>query len=205
MPPGTTSPPLPQVFYDRHPIEVARSLLGKILLRQSVGGLTTGRIVETEAYLAAGDPACHAARGKTRKNNSMFGSHGRAYVYAIHSRWCLNVVTEPKGTASAVLIRAVEPLIGIPLMQRRRNRDKLTDLTRGPGRLCEALEIDRRLDSWNLTIGRRLWIADDGMSRFPDSAIGCSPRIGVTSAEDLPLRFYVRGHQHVSGAKRLRE
>lgn len=199
------SAPLPREFYDRDPVLVARALLGCLLLRRARAGLAGGRIVETEAYLADGDPACHASRGRTRKNASMFGRPGTAYVYAIHSRWCFNVVTEPEGRASAVLVRAIEPLAGLPLMRARRaarqtGRDDAAlttrDLARGPARLCEALAIDRRLDGWDLTRGTRLWIACDDGPR--PAAIATSARIGVTSGGNLPLRFYWVGSPFVS-------
>ena len=196
--------PLPVSFYDRDAVRVAQELLGKLLVRQSPGGRTVGRIVETEAYLAQGDPACHATRGMTRKNASMFGPPGRAYVYAIHARWCFNVVVQPRQVASAVLIRAVEPLDGVPLMQQRRGRVKPAELTRGPARLCEAFDIDRRLDGWQLGAGRRLWIAEGHPTWLSPNHIGCSPRIGVTSAAERHLRFYVRDNPHVSGPKRWR-
>jgi DNA-3-methyladenine glycosylase len=196
------SSPLPVAFYDRDVVLVARELLGKLLWRQSREGLTVGRIVESEAYLAAGDTACHSARGKTRKNASMFGPPGRAYVYAIHAKWCFNVVTEPRRVASAVLIRAIEPLAGVALMQRRRQLTERTDLARGPARLCAALGIDRRLDGWNLSRGCRLWLSDDPAFELSDPRIGRSPRIGVTSAEELHLRFYLCGNPYVSGPKR---
>jgi DNA-3-methyladenine glycosylase len=199
-----TFPPLPPSFYDRDVVQVARELIGQRIWRQNRNGLVVGRIVETEAYLASGDTACHAARGKTRKNASMFGPPGRAYVYPIHARWCFNVVTEPRWTASAVLIRAVEPLEGIELMQRRRRLDGWTDLARGPSRLCEAFEIDRRLDGWDLSRGRRLWLTADVDFPLAEHLIGNSPRIGVTSAADLCLRFYLRGSHYVSGPKRWR-
>ena len=107
-------------FYLREPAVVARELLGKLMLRETSAGLCGGRIVEVEAYLSARDPACHASRGMTRRNASMFGPPGHAYVYMIHSRWCFNTVTEPMGTPSAVLIRAIEPLFGVELMRQRR-------------------------------------------------------------------------------------
>jgi DNA-3-methyladenine glycosylase len=198
-------PTLPRDFYDRHAIDVARELLGKLLIRETASGRVSGRIIETEAYLASDDPACHAARGQTRKNASMFGPPGHAYVYPIHSRYCFNVVTEPECVPSAVLIRAVEPVCGLALMQTRRRQDRLRELASGPAKLCEALEIDRSLDGWDLTQGRQLWIADAGEPLLEPAAVGCSARIGVTSAEDLPLRFFVRNHDLVSGPRRLRE
>lgn len=197
-------PPLPPDFYDRDVVQVARELVGKRLVRHSRDGIVAGRIVETEAYLAADDPACHAARGRTRKNASMFGPPGRAYVYSIHARWCLNTVTQPRGVPSAVLIRAVQPLLGIGRMQRRRNTERTIDLARGPSRLCQAFQIDRRLDGWDLSRGERLWLTLDPDFPIPHHSIGNSPRIGVTSAFDLCLRFYLRGSNYVSGPNRLR-
>jgi DNA-3-methyladenine glycosylase len=191
--------PLPRSFYAGDPVAVARSLLGQLLLRRTEEGVSGGRIVETEAYLAERDPACHAARGRTRKNASMFGPPGHAYVYPIHARYCFNVVTEPEEIASAVLIRAIEPLAGVEAMQRRRGRQSLRDLASGPAKLCEALAIDRRLDGWDLTLGEQLWIAAD--EERPAFRIAQSPRIGVTSAHDLPLRFFVVGSPLVSGRR----
>lgn len=198
-------PPLPREFYDRHAIDVARGLLGKRLIRETAAGLVSGRIIETEAYLASDDPACHAARGKTRKNASMFGPPGHAYVYPIHSRYCFNVVTEPEGVPSAVLVRAVEPLAGLALMQSRRGQDRLRELASGPAKLCEAFEIDRGWDGWDLTQGCQLWIAAEGGSLVRAASVGRSTRIGVTSAQHLPLRFFIRNHALVSGPRRLRE
>jgi DNA-3-methyladenine glycosylase len=183
-------------FYERDPVTVARALLGQTLVRQTPAGVTTGLIVETEAYLAEGDPACHAARGHTRRNASMFGPPGRAYVYAIHSRWCLNAVTMPAGVACAVLIRAVEPLDGRALMQARRPRSTERDLARGPGRLCEAFAINRALDGHVLTGENQLWITDG--RDVPVEEIETTIRVGVTSGHDLPLRFFVRGNRYVS-------
>lgn len=190
--------PLPEAFYAREPETVARELLGKWLVRRDRTGLCAGVIVETEAYLAQGDSACHAFRGRSRKNATMFGPAGRLYVYAIHSRYCLNAVTERRGVPSAVLIRALEPTLGIGSMEQRRGTDQPRDLTRGPGRLCEALEVDRRLDGWNLTRGDRIWIATP-IEPPSNLAVGRSTRIGVTSAGDLPLRFFLVGNRHVSG------
>ena len=196
---------LDESFYARDPAVVARELIGKRLLRRSVDGLCGGIIVETEAYLAANDPASHSFRGRTRKNRTMFGRAGLLYVYPIHARHCLNAVTETRGVASAVLIRAIEPLVGIEQMrQRRSSGDRAPeprDLTRGPARLCEALAVDRTLDGWNLTRGSRIWIEAHDEDRIEESEIATSPRIGVTSAHDLELRFFRKGCEFVSGRR----
>jgi DNA-3-methyladenine glycosylase len=196
---------LGRAFYNRDVVQVARDLLGCLLLRDSREGLTAGIIVEVEAYLAQGDPANHAFRGPNRKNASMFGPPGHAYVYPIHSRFCLNVVTEPEGVPSAVLIRAIEPTEGIELMRRRRKARSGSqevadlDLARGPARLCEALAIDRTLDGWDLTSGRVLWIeARSGTAARQNLPVVVTTRVGVTAAADLPLRFYLSDCPFVS-------
>ena len=196
--PRVTWKPLPRDFFDRDPLAVARALLGKQLIRREGGIHARGRIVETEAYLAANDPACHASRGKTPRNAMMFSRPGLAYVYAIHSRYCLNVVTEPEGVPSAILIRAVEPIEGIEQMQHRRGRQSLLELARGPARLCEAFGIGRELNGWDLTKGKLLWIADDPAFDTSEHEVFTSPRIGVTSGHELPLRFCYRGNRFVS-------
>ena len=162
--------------------------------------MSTGRIVEVEAYLAQGDAANHAHRGQTRRNASMFGPPGHAYVYPIHGRVCFNAVTESEGIASAVLIRAIEPLKGIEHMQERRRMNKLRDLARGPARLCEALGIDRTFDGWDLTAGKKLWIEpSNDRDKF---RIRTTTRIGVTRAHELALRYFVEDCPHVSGSRR---
>jgi DNA-3-methyladenine glycosylase len=193
------APALPREFYDRDPALVARGLLGKLLIRRSPEGICAGRIVETEAYLSARDPACHAHRGKTRRNASMFGLPGHAYVYMIHAKWCFNTVTEAEHCGSAVLIRALEPLSGLELMQLRRGTDKLLDLARGPARLCQALDITGQLDGWDLTLRKSLWIADDGHQ--PAENIAATPRIGISQAAELPLRFCYADSPFVSGRR----
>ncbi len=205
---------LPRSFYDRDPVTVAKDLLGKVLVRETEEGVTAGLIVETEAYLAHNDPANHAYRGKTNRNRSMFGPPGHAYVYRIHQVCCLNAVTEPEGVPSAVLIRALMPLEGIALMHHRLGRADPFPAT-GPGRLCRAMAIDLALDGWDLTIGAQLWIAENDASTthqspIPDpqsltgeeTAIAITPRIGVTAAKELPLRFYLRIAPFVSFVSR---
>ena len=191
---------LTQDFYNRDPVTVARELIGKHLVRRTSQGLCSGVIVEAEAYLAVGDPASHSYRGRTRKNATMFGRAGLLYVYPIHARHCLNAVTESRGIASAVLIRAVMPLHGIELLQQRRQCRPL-DLARGPARLCEAFDVDRRLDGWDLTRGTRIWIEQPDDFAVNDHDIVASPRIGVTSAHDSELRFFLKDCPYVSGPR----
>ena len=189
-------------YYERDPVEVARELIGKHLVRRTPHGQCSGAIVETEAYLASDDSASHSYRGRTRKNATMFGRAGLLYVYPIHGRHCLNAVTESRGIASAVLIRAVRPVHGIELMQQRRQCAH-SDLARGPGRLCEAFAVDRRLDGWDLTRGTRIWIEQTDDAEASDQQIVVSPRIGVTSAHSLELRFFLKGNPYVSGPRAI--
>lgn len=199
--------PLPRSFYERDPAQVARELVGAILVREQDGALLGGRIVETEAYLSQRDPACHASRGKTRKNQTMFGPPGCAYVYMIHARWCLNAVTEPEATASAVLIRAIAPLFGVEAMRRNRPVAKLRDLCRGPARLCQALAVSRKEDGADLTLGAGLWIAaGSALAGRAEPDLGRvlrSRRIGIRQAAERLLRFFASGNVHVSGSGAL--
>jgi DNA-3-methyladenine glycosylase len=186
---------LPRSFYARPALEVAPELLGKVLCHRRHGALTTGRIVEVEAYLGASDPASHAWRGPTDRNRAMFGPPGRVYVYFTYgNHFCMNVVTDFEGVASAVLIRALQPLEGIDVMQRRRGRDRIVDLASGPGKLAQALAIDRAAYGVDLTAGP-LWIEDDG---HPGVSWVRTPRIGVSAAADLPYRFVVADSPFVS-------
>lgn len=196
--------PLPRAFYRRHTSTVARELLGKLLLRRLDNALLVGRIVETEAYLAEDDAACHAARGRTPRTEVMFGEAGFAYVYAIHAKWCCNVVTQRAGAGCAVLLRAVEPLHGIEFMRTHRNKQKLLDLTRGPARLCAAFAIDRELNGHDLTTRDALWITNDPKPPTATPAIEAGPRVGVSSAQHHPLRFSIADHRFVSLPRRVR-
>jgi DNA-3-methyladenine glycosylase len=185
------------------PIEtraLARALLGRILVRDSADGITAGRIVETEAYLP-GDPACHAFHGKSARNATLFGPPHRAYVYQIYGlSFCFNLASECNGEGAGVLVRALEPIEGLELMQRRRAIRNARDLCRGPGRLCQALAIDRSLDGVDLSTHPHLWLAEDGTREM---RVRRSPRIGVTQAARRKLRFYAAGSPFVSGAARL--
>jgi DNA-3-methyladenine glycosylase len=176
--------------------QLARFLIGKMLVRMLVEGVTGGLIVETEAY-GIGDPAGHAYRDMTPRNRMLFLERGHAYVYlAYGSSFMLNVSSEVSGVGAGVLIRAIEPTYGIALMKRNRGTERLRDLTRGPGRLSKALVIDLRLDGIDLCRTGLLWLASDGQA---SGEIGQSKRIGITRAADSPLRFYVRGNRFVSG------
>ena len=191
------STPLARDFYARPTLEVARDLIGATLWRRTAAGLAGGVIVETEAYVAAMDPAAHAYRGKTPRNASMFAAPGTAYVYRSYGiHYCLNVVTEAEGVAAAVLLRAIRPTVGLDLMRARRGPgigDR--DLARGPGRLCQALALTLADDGSNL-LGSNLWISETpGAQPLP---IATTPRIGITQAADWPWRFVVAGEPHVS-------
>ena len=180
--------------------ELARFLIGKMLVRMLAEGVAGGRIVETEAY-GIGDPAGHAYHGMTPRNRALFLERGHAYVYrAYGSSFMLNVSSETPGVGAGVLIRAIEPTVGVTIMERNRGVGRLRDLARGPGRLCEALGIDRRLDGIDLCQSGPLWLGADGQAA---DEIGLSKRIGITRAPDSPLRFYFRGSRFVSGPRAL--
>ncbi len=180
--------------------QVARRLLGARLISEFDGERTVGVIVETEAYLGTEDPASHAAAriGRTRRNASMFGPAGHAYVYLIYGmHWCMNVVTGGAGDPSAVLLRALDPIEGGEIMSRRRHGRR--EITSGPGRLGQAMRIDGSCDRTDLS---RPPLTVAGGWPIADATVGLSARIGVTRADDWPLRFYVRGNAHVSGKPR---
>ncbi len=179
---------------------LARFLIGKTLVRALAEGVAGGRIVETEAY-GVGDPAGHAYRGVTPRNRALFLERGHAYVYLAYGlSFMLNVSSETPGVGAGVLIRALDPTLGVAIMERNRDAQRLQDLARGPGRLCEALGIDRRLDGIDLCQAGPLWLGSDGQA---SDKIGRSKRIGITRAPDSRLRFYVRGSRFVSGPQAL--
>ena len=186
---------------------LARFLIGRLLVRELPEGVASGRIVETEAYVI-GDAAGHAYVGMTPRNRALFLERGYAYVYLAYGvSWMLNVSSEAPGIGAGVLIRALEPLQGIAIMANNRGTERLRDLTRGPGRLAEALSIDRSLDGLDLCRTGPLWLAGDGdgANEIGEGEIGESVRIGISRDADRVLRFYVRGSPFVSGAKSLNE
>jgi DNA-3-methyladenine glycosylase len=181
-------------------IALARFLIGTVVVRELPEGLASGRIVETEAYLV-GDAASHAYRGMTARNRSMFLERGHTYVYlAYGTSFMLNIASETTGIGEAVLIRALQPLTGIALMERNRGTTNLRDLARGPGRLAQALAIDRALDGIDLCSPGPLWLGED---EHEAGEIGVSTRIGITRDADRPLRFFLRGSRFVSGPRSL--
>lgn len=194
--------PLPRTFFDREPVTVAKELLGKVLVHESIEGRAAGWIVETEAYLHKVDPASHSYRRRTPRVEAMFGPPGHAYVYAIHSRWCFNIVTQPPDVASAVLIRALEPMEGLELMKKRRRKDSMLEFCRGPAKLCEALGIDRTFNGHDLVRSSILYVTNERSNPIPRLQIVCTPRIGVTSAHDLELRYFVDGSRFVSANRK---
>jgi len=182
-------------------LALARYLIGKTLVRDLPQGRVSGRIVETEAY-PVGDAAGHAYRGETPGIRSLFLPHGHAYVYFTYGAcFMMNVSSEGGGVGAGVLLRALEPLEGVKFMQRRRGTRRLLDLARGPGRLAQAMDIDKRQDGVNLSSRGALWL---GGSVRPAGPIGCSIRIGITRDVDRLYRFYERGNPFVSGLKRMR-
>jgi DNA-3-methyladenine glycosylase len=194
---------LPRSFYARPALDVAPDLLNKVL----VAGQCAGRIVEVEAYMGSIDPASHAYRGRTARNATMFGPPGHLYVYFTYGmHFCANVVSGvtrsvPRDDGQAVLLRALAPLAGLAEMRERRpaaRRDR--DLTNGPGKLCQALGLDRSHDGDDLVARGAVWIGDDGVA--PPDHPATSTRIGISVAREQPWRWFVPGDPHVSGPRR---
>lgn len=195
---------VPRSFYERAPDIVARALLGKLVVRKLDGEALTGRIVEVEAYFGAEDPAAHAYVGRTARNAVLFGPPGFAYVYFIYGMYyCLNVSCEPDGQPGGVLIRALEPVAGLATMAKLRKlppHPKPQLLTSGPGRLCQALDINRAThNGLDLTKASScLVIKDDG---YQPEGILVTPRIGIRHAAELPARFLIDKNKFVSGPR----
>ncbi len=174
---------LTRSFYHKDTLEVARGLLGSVLVRRVGRKTVRARIVETEAYVGEDDLACHASKGRTKRTEVMYGEAGHAYVYMIYGMYhCLNIVTEAKDFPSAVLIRAVE-IDGVPRKE-----------TDGPGKLCRFLDIDRSLNGWDVTRGGKLWIESGKPS--DDEIVSAAKRVGIDYAghcREYPWRFVLEG------------
>ena len=193
-------------FFTRPTLTVARELLGHRLVREIEGQRLSGIIVETEAYIGPNDTASHASKGRTTRTEVMFGPAGYTYVYFIYGvHYMLNLTTEQPDFPAAVLIRAIHPQEGVALMQARRQKPggvplKTVTLTNGPGKLCQALEIDSRLNRWDVTLGQSLWLETG--EAVAETLVATGPRVGVDYAapEDrlAPWRFWVKGEPFVS-------
>jgi DNA-3-methyladenine glycosylase len=182
-------------FYERDPETTARHLLGKRLIRRLNNTILEGILVETEAYFGLDDPASRAYHGMKTYNRSMWGEPGRTFIYNVHKYWMLNAVAHERGGIGAVLVRAMEPTKGLDIMKRNRNVENPLELTRGPGRLTEALRIDKGLNEIDLTAREgAIQIADNEIS----FEIGSSHRIGVRRDLSRNLRFFVKGNRFVS-------
>ncbi len=207
--------PLARSFYARDAVTAARELLGCVLVRVLPEGAVAGRISETEAY-RQDDPSSHSFSGKRVRNAPMFGPPGHAYIYFTYgAHHCLNVVTGIEGMGEAVLIRALEPLVGTELLSLRRGLNEGTAapedpiaaerarvrngqaLCGGPGRLCQAFGLDRTMNGWDMTLGSKLWIASPVTAVRPED-IMATPRIGISKAQDFPWRFTLRGDPFTS-------
>jgi DNA-3-methyladenine glycosylase len=198
---------MPRDFFARHSVQVAPELFGCVLEHQTVAGLVAVELTEVEAYAGASDPASHAYRGKTARNAVMFGPPGHAYVYFTYGmHFCVNLVCLGNGSASAVLLRAGRVIAGEELARARRTRGtaavRSQELARGPARLCQALDIDRSLDGTDVCVAgsplRVRWPDGDTLARSAEKKIATGPRVGVSSAADVPWRFWVEGDPTVS-------
>jgi DNA-3-methyladenine glycosylase len=186
---------LSREFYSRNTVRVARELLGKTLVHRTKEGVLKGMIVETEAYFGHKDPGSHAFGGKiTPRNKIMYQRPGTIYVYFTYgNHWMLNFVTEREGVPGAVLIRALEPLEGLELMKKLRGTDEVSNFTNGPGKLTQAMSIDKMYNGKDATTGSLF--VEDSKIKFE---IVTTTRIGLSMGEDLPMRFYIRGNEFVS-------
>jgi DNA-3-methyladenine glycosylase len=197
---------LPRDFFDRPSVELAPDLLGCLLSHETAEGLVTVRLTEVEAYLGELDPASHAFRGRTARNAVMYGPAGHAYVYFTYGmHFCVNLVCEPEGHPSAVLLRAGQVIDGVPLAAARRSRRSKSgtvprerDLARGPALLCEALGIDRSLDGADVCVPGSPLRALAAPEPVPPAGISSGPRVGISQAADVAWRFWITGDPAVS-------
>lgn len=188
-------------FYNRNTLKVAREILGKFLVRKIGDKIISGKIIEVEGYVGPNDLASHASRGKTLRTAPMFGFPGHAYVYLVYGlNYCFNIVTEKENYPAAILIRALEPADGIDLIKKNRKaKMPICNLTNGPGKLCQALKIDKSLNTLDLT-KNILWVEDRGI-KIKSRDVVAAKRVGIDYAgeyKNKPWRFYLRGNPFVS-------
>ena len=193
--------PINRRFYTRDTLKVAKAILGKVLVRRTPLEVFTGKIVETEAYRGTDDPASHSFRGKTNRNEVMFGKPGIAYVYFTYgNHHCLNIVTERTDIPAAVLIRSIEPLKGIETMKRNRSVEKIIDVASGPGKLTKAFQITREDNNIDVTDSSSN-ISIHTPAKEKSFQIVQTTRIGIRLAQEFPWRFYIKENPHVSKRK----
>jgi len=189
-------------FYARYSPDVARELLGCVLVRRIGGRTLSGRIVEVEAYRGSDDPASHSYRGPTKRSSIMFGEAGHAYVYFSYgNHWLLNLTTEAEGQPGAVLVRALEPVEGVEEMARNRGVSEVARLTNGPGKLTKALSIDGSFNGEDLVKSKRLYVLD----KEEPARARASARIGISKGQERQWRYFVEGNPFVSKMKALRK
>lgn len=196
---------LPPAFYAQPTLDLARAVLGKTLVRASPEGLSGGVIVEVEGYICAIDPAAHGFQRETPRTRIMYGPPGHAYIYFNYGmHWMLNISSEPERVGGAVLLRAIQPTVGLELIrQRRGGAMPLRDLARGPGRICAALGLGKEENGLSFT-GDTLWLEDEpGLA--PEAVIATSGRVGITKGTEFPWRFYLTGNPYVSGSNGARQ
>lgn len=187
--------PLELSFFERDTILVAKDLLGALLVHYSGKGALGGLIVETEAYLGLDDPACHSARGRTKRNKTMFKGPGFSYVYLVYGiHYCFNITTAKKEKPEAVLIRALKPTLGIDIMKINRNKSDLKSLCSGPGKLTQSLEIDLSSDGTRVDTGP-VKVYTGLQNNFE---ITITTRVGISSACDWQLRYYIKENDYIS-------
>jgi DNA-3-methyladenine glycosylase len=179
-------------FYNRSPEQVAKGLLGKYVVRKIKDELLVGKITETEAYLSSGDEAAHSFKGETKRTKSLYKNAGHAYVHSMRQWNLLDVVTEGIGIPSSVLIRAVEPCEGIETMQKNRTTRENKNLTNGPGKFCQAFQIDKKCDGIDIASKDSVLFITDSEEKIPFDHIGISGRIGISKSKDMPLRFWIK-------------
>ncbi len=184
-------------FYDRDPVAVAKDLLGKFLIRTINGKVLVGKIVETEAYLAEGDEAAHNFKGETNRNKSLYKEAGHLYIHSMRHHFLMDIVVQGKDVPGSVLIRAFEPMQGVEQMKNNRNTKEITNIASGPGKVCQALQINKEQDGIDITSGKWLYLSET-IENVPPEQIMSSGRIGISKAADKPLRFWIKGNSHVS-------
>jgi DNA-3-methyladenine glycosylase len=189
--------PLSRAFYGRAAELVAPDLLGKIIVRKIGDQILAGKIVEVEAYLGASDPASHAYKGKTKRNASVFKDAGHLYVHQIHRHSCVDIVTNTFEVAGSVLLRALEPLMGIEQMMSNRQIDNRIQIANGPGKLCQALVINKALDGVDITQANSPVFLINSPEPTTEK-IAISVRIGINKGQEMPLRYYLAGNPFLS-------